>query len=41
MKLNDIEKIHPMRQVFWASIVQICVLGLMGLSMLLIGMGFS
>ena len=37
MKLDDIEKVHPMRQVFWASIIQICVLAFMGLAMLTIG----
>ena len=41
MKLDDIEKVHPMRQIFWASIVQICVLGFMGLSMLGIGAVFK
>ena len=30
MKLDDIEKVHPMRQIFWASIIQISVLALMG-----------
>tara|TARA_B100000287_G_scaffold263532_1_gene247986 strand:+ start:269 stop:391 length:123 start_codon:yes stop_codon:yes gene_type:complete len=38
MKLDDIEKVHPMKQVFWASIVQISMLGLMGLAMLTIGL---
>lgn len=40
MKLDDIEKVHPMRQVFWASIIQIAVLGFMGLCMTLIGVFF-
>ena len=37
---NAIEKLtemHPMRMVVWASIIQICVLAFMGLSMLTIG----
>lgn len=41
MKINDIEKVHPMKQIFVASIVQICMLGFMGLSMYLIGVGFK
>tara|TARA_B100000073_G_scaffold271882_1_gene231620 strand:- start:443 stop:568 length:126 start_codon:yes stop_codon:yes gene_type:complete len=41
MKLDDIEKVHPMRQIFWASIVQITMLGLMGLAMLTIGYLFA
>ena len=41
MKLDDIEKVHPMRQIFWASIIQISVLALMGLSMLVIGYLFT
>ncbi len=40
MKLDDIEKVHPMRQVFWASIIQISVLGFMALCMTLIGVFF-
>tara|TARA_B100000131_G_C17635934_1_gene418012 strand:+ start:43 stop:186 length:144 start_codon:yes stop_codon:yes gene_type:complete len=35
--LDKIEKVHPMKQIFWASIVQICVLGFMGLCMFIIG----
>ena len=41
MKLDDIEKVHPMRQIFWASIIQITVLAFMGLSMLVIGALFK
>ena len=41
MKLDDIEKVHPMKQVFVMSIVQIVVLGFMGLSMYLIGVAFG
>ena len=41
MKLNDIEKVHPMKQIFVASIVQICMLGLMGVSMYIIGVLFK
>ena len=40
MKLDDIEKVHPMRQIFWASIVQVTVLIFMGLCMTLIGVFF-
>ena len=41
MKLDDIEKVHPMKQIFWASIIQITVLAFMGLSMLIIGALFK
>ena len=27
--VDKIENVHPMRQVFWASIIQVCVLGFM------------
>tara|TARA_B100001093_G_scaffold490755_1_gene530139 strand:- start:1268 stop:1453 length:186 start_codon:yes stop_codon:yes gene_type:complete len=27
--LEKLTEIHPMRQVFWASIIQVCVFGLM------------
>lgn len=35
--LDKLVEMHPMRQVFWASIIQICVLAFMLLSMLIIG----
>lgn len=41
MKLDDVEKVHPMKQIFVASIVQVCMLGFMGLSMYLIGVVFK
>ena len=37
MKLDDVEKIHPMRQIAVMSIVQIIVLIFVGVSMVLIG----
>jgi len=36
MKLDDVEKVHPMKQVAVMSVVQILVLGFMGLSMYII-----
>ena len=36
MKLDDVEKVHPMKQVAVMSVVQILVLGFMGLSMFVI-----
>jgi len=36
-EINTIEDIHPMTQITIASIVQVCVLGFMLLSMLVIG----
>lgn len=36
--IEKLTEMHPMRQVFWASIIQICVLGFMGLCMFLIGL---
>ncbi len=39
--MDDIEKIHPMTQIAVMSVVQILVLGFMGVSMLLIGFFFS
>jgi hypothetical protein len=27
--VEKLTEIHPMRQVFWASIIQVCVFGLM------------
>ena len=42
MKLDDIvEKVHPMKHIFVASIVQIIMLILMGVSMLTIGYFFK
>lgn len=35
--LDKLVEMHPMRQVFWASIIQVCVLGFMLFSMFLIG----
>ena len=35
--IEKLVEVHPMKQVFWASIVQISVLGLKGLAMLTIG----
>jgi len=40
MTKEKIEDIHPMKQITIASIVQVCVLGLMGLSMLLLSIVF-
>ena len=39
--MDDIEKVHPMTQIAVMSVVQILVLGFMGVSMLLIGYFFS
>ena len=41
MKLDDVEKVHPMRQVFVMSIVQVIVLMFMGVSMYGIQILFS
>ena len=41
MKLDDVEKVHPMRQVFIMSIVQVIVLMFMGVSMYGIQILFS
>lgn len=30
--VEKLTEVHPMRQVFWASIIQVCVFGLMLLS---------
>lgn len=27
--VEKLSEVHPMRQVFWASIIQVCVFGLM------------
>ena len=34
--IEKLTTIHPMRQVFWASIIQVCVFGLMLLAFWLI-----
>ena len=39
--MDDIEKVHPMTQIAVMSVIQILVLGFMGVSMLLIGFFFS
>lgn len=39
--MDDIEKVHPMTQIAVMSVVQILVLGFMGVSMLLIGVVFK
>ena len=39
--MDDIEKVHPMTQIAVMSVVQILVLGFMGVSMLLIGVVFN
>ena len=41
MKLDDIEKVHPMKQIAVASVVQIIMLAFMGFSMYLIGVAFG
>ena len=41
MKLDDVEKVHPMKQITIMSIVQIVVLAFMGVSMFVIGELFS
>ena len=41
MKLDDIEKVHPMKQIAVMSVVQFVVLGFMGVSMYLIGVFFK
>ena len=39
--MDDIEKIHPMTQIAVMSVVQILMLGFMGVSMFLIGVAFN
>ena len=39
--MDDIEKVHPMTQIAVMSVVQILVLGFMGVSMLMIGVAFK
>lgn len=41
MKLDDVEKVHPMKQIAVMSVVQFLVLGLMGVSMYIIGVMFK
>ena len=41
MKLDDIEKVHPMKQIAIASVVQVIMLAFMGISMYLIGVAFG
>ena len=41
MKLDDVEKVHPMKQIAVMSVVQFVVLGLMGVSMYIIGVMFK
>ena len=41
MKLDDVEKVHPMKQIVVMSVVQFVVLGLMGVSMYIIGVLFK
>jgi len=36
MNLDDVEKVHPMKQVAVMSVIQILVLGFMGVSMYII-----
>ena len=40
-KLDDIEKVHPMKQIAIMSVVQVVMLAFMGVSMLLIGVVFK
>ncbi len=41
MNIDDVEKVHPMRQVAIMSVVQFVMLGLMGLCMYGIGVLFG
>tara|TARA_X000001316_G_C919141_1_gene33254 strand:- start:48 stop:173 length:126 start_codon:yes stop_codon:yes gene_type:complete len=41
VKMDDIEKVHPMTQIAVMSVVQILVLGFMGVSMFFIGVAFK
>jgi len=38
--IEKIVDVHPMKQITIASIIQVCVLGFMGLSMLLLSIVF-
>ncbi len=37
MNIEKITEVHPMRQIFWASIIQLVVVALMLGSMVIIG----
>jgi len=39
--VEKLVEIHPMRQVFWASVIQVCVFGFMMLSFFLIDLFVS
>jgi len=39
--MDDIEKVHPMRQIVAVSIIQVLILAFMGVSMSLINYFFS
>lgn len=39
--IEKLVEIHPMRQVFWASVIQVCVFGFMMLSFFLIDLFVS
>ena len=39
--LDDIEKVHPMKQIAVMSVVQVVMLAFMGVSMFLIGVVFK
>jgi len=41
MKLDDVEKVHPMKQIAVMSVVQVVVLAFMGVSMYVIGVLFK
>jgi len=41
MNIDDVEKVHPMRQVAIMSVVQFVMLGLMAVIMYLIGVVFK
>ena len=41
MKLDDIEKVDPMKQIAVASVIQVIMLAFMGFSMYLIGVAFG
>ena len=39
--MDDIEKVHPMKQIAIMSVVQVVMLAFMGVSMLVIGVVFK
>ena len=39
--VEKLTEIHPMRQIFWASIIQVCVFGFMLLSFWAINLGLK